>query len=343
MSKKILQSITCTFNIFDTGRKYTGKQRGYILDNVKSVLTAPEVEERLRLRELVGYVSHGLREMAGKLTLGETLPVHLPNGQMTVVNAIPACVTVGLSIDDDGNLTHTQEVLDNDEGRKLLGLHNSRIGGFSWACGGGKVGGNTLINGFYGFDYVHNPLFAGNRGYVLDSASAEDEFDRQAVLDNLTSAGVPEGEREMVLDSFNASMAFESAHFKGMLLDAQQVIAYQDEKAQELQQLLDSATEETETLKSEKTNREQFFKQLQERSHVAITDQVLDALINADSEESMETIMQMIMDTANISTQHLPIAGHKKTFVKQSTETDERGDKNDPFSINASMDAGFYD
>ncbi|WP_412774897.1 hypothetical protein, partial [Vibrio cholerae] len=87
MSKKILQSITCTFNIFDTGRKYTGKQRGYILDNVKSVLNSPEVQERLRLRELVGYVSHGLREMAGKLTLGETLPVYLPNGQMVVVNA----------------------------------------------------------------------------------------------------------------------------------------------------------------------------------------------------------------------------------------------------------------
>ncbi|MDI7855053.1 hypothetical protein [Vibrio parahaemolyticus] len=343
MSKKILQSITCTFNIFDTGRKYTGKQRGYILDNVKSVLNSPEVQERLRLRELVGYVSHGLREMAGKLTLGETLPVHLPNGQMTVVNAIPACVTVSLSLDDDGNLTHVQEVLDNDEGRKLLGLHNSRIGGFSWACGGGKLGGNTLINGFYGFDYVHNPLFAANRGYVLDSESSEEEFDRQAVLDNLSSAGVPDDEREMVLDSFNAAIAFESAQYKGMLLDAQQVIADQDEKAQELQQLLDSASQETESLKSEKTSREQFFKQLQERSHIAISDQVLDALINADSEESMETVLQMIMDTANISTQHLPIAPHKKTFVKQQPDSADQTDKDDPFSINASMDAGYYD
>lgn len=312
MSKTILQRITCTFNIFDTGRKYTGKQRGYILNNVKSVLNSPEVQERLRLRELVGYVSHGLREMAGKLTLGETLPVQLPNGQMTVVNAIPANVTVELSIDDDGNLTHTQEVLDNDEGRKLLGLHNSRIGGFSWACGGGKLGGNTLINGFFGFDYVHNPLFAANRGYVLDSESGEEEFDRQAILDNLSSAGVPDENREMVLDAFNASIAFESAQYKGMLLDAQQVIADQDEKTQELQQLLDSASEETEALKSEKTSREQFFKQLQERSHIVITDQVLDALVSADSEEGMELIMQMVMDAANISTQHLPLSQKKK-------------------------------
>ncbi len=343
MSKTILQRITCTFNIFDTGRKYTGKQRGYILNNVKSVLNSPEVQERLRLRELVGYVSHGLREMAGKLTLGETLPVQLPNGQMTVVNAIPANVTVELSIDDDGNLTHTQEVLDNDEGRKVLGLHNSRIGGFSWACGGGKLGGNTLINGFFGFDYVHNPLFAANRGYVLDSESGEEEFDRQAILDNLSSAGVPDENREMVLDAFNASIAFESAQYKGMLLDAQQVIADQDEKTQELQQLLDSASEETEALKSEKTSREQFFKQLQERSHIAITDQVLDALVSADSEEGMELIMQMVMDAANISTQHLPLSQKKKTFVKQFPELDSESDSDDPFSIKASMDAGFYD
>ncbi|MFA0012135.1 hypothetical protein AB4391_02115 [Vibrio lentus] len=343
MSKTILQRITCTFNIFDTGRKYTGKQRGYILNNVKSVLNSPEVQERLRLRELVGYVSHGLREMAGKLTLGETLPVQLPNGQMTVVNAIPANVTVELSIDDDGNLTHTQEVLDNDEGRKLLGLHNSRIGGFSWACGGGKLGGNTLINGFFGFDYVHNPLFAANRGYVLDSESGEEEFDRQAILDNLSSAGVPDENREMVLDAFNASIAFESAQYKGMLLDAQQVIADQDEKTQGLQQLLDSASEETEALKSEKTSREQFFKQLQERSHIAITDQVLDALVSADSEEGMELIMQMVMDAANISTQHLPLSQKKKTFVKQFPELDSESDSDDPFSIKASMDAGFYD
>ncbi|HDZ9162630.1 TPA: hypothetical protein RUY83_001619 [Vibrio cholerae] len=339
MSKKILQSITCTFNIFDTGRKYTGKQRGYILDNVKSVLNSPEVQERLRLRELVGYVSHGLREMAGKLTLGETLPVYLPNGQMVVVNAIPACVTVSLSIDDDGNLTHTQEVLDNEEGRKLLGLHNSRIGGFSWACGGGKMGGNTLINGFYGFDYVHNPLFTANRGYVLDSESSE-ELDRQAVLDNLSGAGVPEEERELVLDSFNAAIAFEASHYQGMLFDAQQVIADQHEKGVELQQLLDSAAQEAEQLKQEKAQRAQFFKELQSKCHIAISDQVLDGLINATGEESLNSIIQLIMDTANINTQHLPISTSKqKTYVKL-TDVDTADDE--PFGINAALDVSVY-
>ncbi|MCC8380463.1 hypothetical protein [Xenorhabdus sp. PB30.3] len=342
MPKNILQRITCHFNIFDTGRKYTGKQRGYILDNVKTVLNSPEVQERLRLRELVGYVSHGLREMSGKLTLGETLPVQLPNGQMTVVNAIPSNVTIELSIDDEGNLTHTQEILDNDEGCKLLGLHNSRIGGFSWACGGGKLGSNTFINGFYGFDYVHNPLFATNRGYVLDSA--DDEYDRQAVLDNLTSAGVPEAQRELVLDSFNNSVAFEASHYREMVLDAQQIIASQHEEKQKTQHLLDDTVEKVKTLETENTNREQFFKQLQNTSHIVINDQVLDALINANSKQDMEVIIQMIMDTANINTQYLPIKQHKNMFVKQIEDKGSQAmnSQDDAFSINAALDTGFY-
>ncbi|WFQ78102.1 hypothetical protein PXH59_00195 (plasmid) [Xenorhabdus sp. SF857] len=339
MSKNILQRITCHFNIFDTGRKYTGKQRGYVLDNVKSVLNSPEVQEKLRLRELVGYVSHGLREMSGKLTLGETLPVKLPNGQMTVVNALPSNVTIELSIDDEGNLSHTQEVLDNDEGRKLLGLHNSRIGGFSWACGGAKLGGNTLINSFCGFDYVHNPLFATNRGYILDSA--EEEFDRQTVLDNLASAGIPKEQSASVLDSFNNSVAFEALHYRTMVLDAQQVIASQDEEKQKIQQILDRTVEQVETLKIENTSRKQFFKQLQNASHISINDQVLDALINADSKQDMEVILHMIMDTANINTQYLPIKQYKKVFVKQFEEKDSQSQDN-AFSINAALDVSFY-
>lgn len=39
MSNK-LQKIELKFNIFDTGREYTGKQRGYILDNFKQVINS---------------------------------------------------------------------------------------------------------------------------------------------------------------------------------------------------------------------------------------------------------------------------------------------------------------
>lgn len=336
MSKK-LQKIELKFNIFDTGREYTGKQRGYILDNVKQVINSPLVQERLRLREMVGYVGHGLREMAGKLTLGEKVSVKMANGQMMVVDAIPSNVTTNITIDDEGNLTHTQEVLDNAEGQKLLGLHNSKIGGFSWAAGGGKIGANTIISDLLGFDYVHNPLFSSNRGYVLDSAD-DDTYDREAILDNLTAAGVSDEQREMVLDSFTASAAFEAAQYREQLFASQQVIADQHEQQTELKQLLDSATTEADELKSTFVNREELFKQLQSTSLLNINDQVLDALINMSTQEHAETVKNMLLDAASIDTSQLPIGTHKPLYAKRATEKEiGYGD------VEAAMNVGMYD
>ena len=75
------RTIRVTFNIFDTGRKYTGTQRDYILNNVKSVINSPAVRERLRLRQLQGYFGHTMRELAGKLNLTAKNVLNLPNGQ----------------------------------------------------------------------------------------------------------------------------------------------------------------------------------------------------------------------------------------------------------------------
>ena len=340
---KNLQRITLRFNIFDTGREYTGKQRGYILDNVKQVINSPVVQERLRLREMVGYVGHGLREMAGKLTLGEKQSVKMPNGQMTVVDAIPSNVAISIAIDDDGWIDHVQEVLDNDEGTKLLGLHNSRLGGFSWASAGGKVGANTIINDLLGFDYVHNPLFSSNRGYVLDSAGEDmdDVYDRVAILDNLTAAGVKEEDSAMVLDSFTASAVFEASQYREQLFASQQVIADQFEQQQELRLLLDSATGEVETMKGLSNNRAEMCKHLQNVSQLNINDQVLDALVNMNTVAHVEIVKRLLLDSANIDTSHLPINGkHQPLHVKAPTVVTDEPEYGD---LSYGLDRGIYD
>ncbi|MCD9516418.1 hypothetical protein [Photobacterium carnosum] len=331
-----LQKIELKFNIFDTGREYTGQQRGYILNNVKQVINSPKVQERLRLREMVGYVGHGLREMAGKLTLGEKISVKMANGQMMVVDAIPSNVTIAMSIDDDGNFAHTQEVILNDEGRKLLGLHNSKIGGFSWAAGGGKIGSNTIISDLLGFDYVHNPLFSSNRGYILDSA--DDIYDREAILDNLSAAGVSNEQREIVLDTFTASAVFEAAQYREQLFASQQVIADQHEKQSELQLLLDSTTNETDILKNTLVTRYDLFKQLQNTSLLNISDQVLDALVNMNSPDHAEIVQKLLLDAASIDTSQLPIGTHKPLYAKRNIKKEfGYGD------VESALDRGMYD
>ena len=72
----------------------------------------------------------------------------------------------------DGQVSHTQELLDTETGKIVAGLHASRVGGFSWACQGkdGRQSRPSILSGFSGFDYVLQPGFSGNRGYVLESA-----------------------------------------------------------------------------------------------------------------------------------------------------------------------------
>ena len=342
---KNLQQIELKFNIFETGREYTGVQRGYILDNVKKVINSAVVKERLRHREMVGYVGHGLREMSGKLTLGEKISVKMPNGQMMVVDAIPSNVTTALSIDDDGTITHVQEVLANDEGKKLLGLHNSRLGGFSWASAGVKVGANTIINDLLGFDYVHNPLFSSNRGYVLDSADEDmsDVYDRDTILDNLSAAGIKEEDRAMVLDSFTASAVFEASQYRDQLFASQQVIADQFEQQQGLKLLLDNATGEVETMKVLSSNRAEMCKHLQNVSQLNINAQVLDALVNMNTVEHVEIVKRLLLDSANMETSHLPIGKDKGKPLYVKAPTAVVVDEPAYGDVSFGLDRGMYD
>ena len=73
----------------------------------------------------------------------------------------------------------------------LTGLHKSRVGGFSIAARGSESGTNTFLDQISGFDYVINPNFAHNRGYVLDSSDeATPKF--ETILDAIKQAGVNE-------------------------------------------------------------------------------------------------------------------------------------------------------
>lgn len=206
------KTIECTFNILDNGRTYTGQQRNYVLDNVRNTLSLPHVQERLANKGAFGYFGHGIRRIAG-MNPEEKTVVQTKNGGSMIVDAIPSNLCTAVDLDDQGNLTHVEEIMDNDEGKKALGLHNSKAGGFSWACNGGKKSSNTILNDFFGFDYVKNPLFTGNRGYVLDDAS--DEY--QGLFDSLVQTGLSEQVATQTLLDFQADAIQEAEAYKEQL------------------------------------------------------------------------------------------------------------------------------
>lgn len=171
-----MNKIECSFSLLDTGRKYTGQHRKYVIENAREICYLPATRELIKLREAFGYYGHGRRVLDGRedLTVGE-VSIIMSKGKPALVSNVPSNLTVAFEVGEDGQVTHTQEILDTETGKIVAGLHASRVGGFSWACPGtdGKWSRPTRLSGFSGFDYVLQPGFSGNRGYVLESASAQ--------------------------------------------------------------------------------------------------------------------------------------------------------------------------
>lgn len=171
-----MNKIDCSFSLLDTGRKYTGLHRNYLIENAREICYSPATRELIKLREAFGYYGHGRRVLDGRedLTVGE-VSIIMSKGKPALVSNVPSNLTIAFEVSEDGQVTHTQEILDTETGKIVAGLHASRVGGFSWACPGkdGKLSRPTLLSGFSGFDYVLQPGFSGNRGYVLESASVQ--------------------------------------------------------------------------------------------------------------------------------------------------------------------------
>ncbi|WP_321946593.1 hypothetical protein [Paraburkholderia sp. J10-1] len=164
---------------------------------------------------MVGYYGHWVRRRFGL----DPVEVGVVNGKP--VNFEPALVTTHLSADADGNIEHQAEFLDTATGKIAARLYASKQGGFSSAIGANARGGLDVPFAFAGFDYVLEPNYTTNRGYVLDSAHA------------------PEG---MILDSalveWNGAAAAMNTVYEGLQADHARVLEVVAHLREENEQLL---------------------------------------------------------------------------------------------------------
>ena len=172
MNYKPVETLDCKFSLLHEGRTYSGNHRKYIIENARDVCYSGPTRELIKLREAFGYYGHGRRVLSGRMALPEVDVVTLPDGSKAMINNIPSNVTTKFEILEDGTVSHTQDILDTEPGRIVSGLNKSRVGGFSWACSGSDGGRvqASKIKSFNGFDYVLQPGFSSNRGYLLESA-----------------------------------------------------------------------------------------------------------------------------------------------------------------------------
>lgn len=303
--------IKCNFNLFNEGRKYTGHHRNYILESAVKVCYAPETREGIRLREKLGYLGHGRREIARKLQLSEVEPVKLPDGSTIIVENIPSNITVFFEVNKDGNVEHHQEILETAPGKVVAGLNSSKVGGFSWACGGvdGGAVGATRITNFHGFDYVMNPGFADNRGYILENADGKT---RDMILESICKAGVTDTEAERYLHSWVAS-----AQLRAMDLEEQleQAAIYEDAIREELEGKNTEIQTIKKTLADMETTiqaRKKMILECAEKSVVIVPEKVLESMLSMASEADFLNIIGFFESASRINLGALPLPGNEK-------------------------------
>lgn len=163
-----LKTNRITYNVTQRGREHRGKDRRFDLRALCSLVNSPEIQERVKNRDMVGYYGHWQRMKFG-LTPPETAIVDGKN-----INIEPAIVTTYLHADADGNIEHETEFLDTAAGKIAERLHNSKTGGFSSAIHATPRGNMDVATIFAGFDYVLEPNYTTNRGYAFDSVGMDD-------------------------------------------------------------------------------------------------------------------------------------------------------------------------
>jgi hypothetical protein len=159
---------TIRYNVTDRGRQHRGKDRKFDLRALTALINSPEIQERVKNRDMVGYYGHWQR-----MKFGLTPPEWALVGDKQV-NIEPAIVTTFLKAEADGTIEHETEFLDTPSGKIAQRLHDSRTGGFSSAIHAMPRGAVDVPTLFAGFDYVLEPNFTANRGYAFDSIQTGD-------------------------------------------------------------------------------------------------------------------------------------------------------------------------
>jgi hypothetical protein len=160
-----LETEIIRFSLAKQGRKHTGKKRCYDTARLAQTINSPRVQERVKAGDMQGYYGHWPRIKFG-LNPAEG-GIDPATGRVVTVE--PAFRTTYLRADTDGTVEHRALFLDNGPGKLAARLYQNKTGGFSGVI-------DQITPDFYGFDYVLEPNFLGNRGWEvsLDGAALKD-------------------------------------------------------------------------------------------------------------------------------------------------------------------------
>lgn len=282
-----MRIVESSFNIFEHGRT-THNNRPYLLAAVKRIIESDKVQEALKLEELYGYYGHGKRQMAAKLTPSEVEVVTV-KGKQVVIDQVPSNVCVGLSVDDKGNVTHKQRILDTNTGLIVDAMESSGVGGWSWAASGDA----NNFKGFGGFDYVKKPSYISNekRTKLMLESVGVDTVD-ECIIHNLKEAGLSQEESQLIFESWEEKPE-DNLHESTLKFQCLMLESVIENNEQHHAEVVKDLTNQIEEAKTWKTKREQLMLESLETLPIIPNDEQKAAFINMANEDDIKTVAKM--------------------------------------------------
>ncbi|MBZ3802404.1 head processing protein [Leclercia adecarboxylata] len=311
---KTLQTVTDRFSLIDKIRRHTPQNdRNYIIQTVRATFNDPEVREHIKLGEMFGYYGHGRRalqyEKDGKLTLPEVSVVLVEGKPVTLTN-VPSNRTVEIDVDDNGIVTHTQEILDTDPGQIVKGMIASNAGGWSWVTGGKDGAIRSLVNNYHGMDYVTIPNYVSldKSSMMLESADTRGEQMHNA----LRNAGYSDNAATDLCQHFekmrsNQAM-LESVERTGQL--ESQLWASQG-RLMEVEQRLRDANMMLESQGDSAAKRRKILRTAVSELPVFLSKEQKQALIRMETEDDAMVFAAMLESAVGSAGATLPLGGGK--------------------------------
>lgn len=309
--KKVLRTVTDKFSLLSDGRHIGANKRNYLLESVRSMIESPQTQERLRLGEAFGYYGHQSRQRANKLDIGETEMIEI-NGKMVLVENVPASRTIELSVDSDGVVTHTEEVLDTPSGRLVDSLIGSAAGGWSWATGGKDTPQASITRSYHGMDYVLQPNFLSLNHPSMMLESVQDR--ESMMLESLMGGGLSAESAEQALAYLKRS---QIAQDNALELERENMI---------LEGMMRERDQTIELLRQEQLRRANSTEMLLESLStmpIFISDEQKAALSRMETKHDKEIIQAMFESISAGKLASLPFqAGQKDVYIRSSSKID---------------------
>lgn len=312
MQPKTLRTVTDRFNIFKNSRKLSGNKRNYVLTAVRQLFESAETRESMQLGELYGYYGHGRRQLSGSLDIPE-VSVMILEGKPVVIENVPSNRTVEVSIDDDGTVTHTQEIFVTEPGKIVSGLIDSNAGGWSWAMGGAE-GRRVVPRAFGGFDYVGAPNYISldHPSFLLESGSTRAQ-QRELLLESLQTQGYTPEAARTISDHFDAMLDL-NADVSGLSEDVlllEGLLVESNSKINELDDIRKDLSKTVDELNQKNVDRRKLLLEAVSRLPFNVSEQQIDALVEMNSEDDAKAVSALFESILRRNFDDLPLPGKK--------------------------------